>query len=163
MPESSICVFPKEAQLHVLLKQGRRGWLHPNHHLQGCFCHRHASPRGCHHPRCDRKRFLGELTYPLLLLFCLTCTVFPLSSLSVYMKAHPLCLCVLVCRVTAKTIVWSCTLLLLLLPLLYRLEGEGGAGWRALGARSVPSTTHGSCLRGGSARSEPITWENERY
>lgn len=54
---SSICVFPKETELHVLLKQGRRGWLHPNYHLEGCYCHRHALPCGSHHPRCDRNCF----------------------------------------------------------------------------------------------------------
>lgn len=136
-----------ETELHVLLKEGWRGRLQPNYHLEGFDCHRHASPRGCHHQRCDRRCFWR--TY-LSFLFYISFRVFPLSSLSVFMKAHPLCL--YVWRQAAKTIVWSCTLLLLLLPLLYRLEGEGGVAWRALGACSVQSTTHGSCTRGKNAR-----------
>lgn len=55
--ELSIGVFPKETELHVPLKQGWRSWLHPNYHLESCYCHRHASPHGCHHLRCDRKPF----------------------------------------------------------------------------------------------------------
>lgn len=68
---------------------------------------------------------LGELTYLLLCLSYPSCKVFAPSLLSVFMKAHPLCLFVLVWRVVAKKIVWSCTLLLLYPHLLYRLKGGG--------------------------------------
>lgn len=77
-----------ETELHVLLKEGWRGQLQPNYYLEGFHCHRHASPRGCHHQRCDRRCFWRT---HLSFLFYLSFRVFPLSSLSVFMKAHPLC------------------------------------------------------------------------
>ncbi|KAI4823917.1 hypothetical protein KUCAC02_012471, partial [Chaenocephalus aceratus] len=47
LPELSIGVFPKDTELHVLLKPGRRNWLLTNH-LEGCSSA--ASPCGCPHP-----------------------------------------------------------------------------------------------------------------
>lgn len=72
-------VYSQKRQLHVLLKQGRRGCLQPNYHLEGYYCHRHGSPRRCHHPRCDRRRFRENspclpASYSTFLLQC------PLSS-----------------------------------------------------------------------------------
>lgn len=147
MQESSIGVFPKETELHVLLKQRWRGWLHPNYHLEGCDCHRDASPRGCHHQRCDRKSFWENLPILSSLLYhC--CTIFPLSSLSAFKEAHPLCLCACV-AVSSKDN--SVVLHTSSSASTVQTDGRGDVAWRALGARSVQSTTHGSHTRGGSS------------
>lgn len=77
------------------------------------------------------------------------------------MKAHPLNF--YVWQKAAKTIVWSCTLLLLLLPVLYRPEGEGVLP-EELCERAQFSQPLTALVREGEALgSKPITWENEHY
>lgn len=78
-----------ETELHVLLREGWRGCLQPNYHLEGFDCYGHSMPRGCHYQRCHRRCFLGIC---LSFLFYLSFKVFYLSLLSVFMKAHPLSL-----------------------------------------------------------------------
>lgn len=95
---------------------------------------------------------LGELTYPLLSLFYLSCTVLPLSSLSVFMKAHSLSPCASVAGSSKDNSLVLHTSSSSSSASTVQTIGRGGVAWRALGARSVQSTTHGSCMRGGSAQ-----------
>lgn len=159
--DSSIDVIPKEAKLHVLLNLGQRGWFHPDaiwRVQRTCL-----TPWG---PSSEvwQKTLWGELTCPPQFLFCLCYTVFPLSLLFLFMKAHPSCLYMLMWWVAAKTAACSCTLLLLLLPVLYRLKGWGEVLPRALwerAQRSQPLTVR--AWEGELLGSMPITWESERY
>lgn len=135
-----------ETELHMLLREGWRGWLQPNCHLEGFDCYGHSLPCGCHYQRRHRRCFLGICRS---FLFYLSFKVFHLSLLSVFMKAHPLSQCVAgsskdnsVVLHTSYSSSSASTVL---------TGGRGGVAWRALGACSVQSTTHGSCTRGGSS------------
>lgn len=91
--KSSIGLFPKRDWAPCAAKTGMEGLASPKQPSGGlrlslaCLVPRVSSPEEW------QKKLLGELTYPFFSLFYLSCTVLSLSSLSVSIKAHPLCLC----------------------------------------------------------------------
>lgn len=99
-------------------------------------------------PEVWQKKLLGELTYPFLFTLPL---LYNLSSLLAFcLQGSPSSLCLCDCvAVSSKDN--SVVLHTSSSASTVQTGGRGDVAWRALGARSVQSTTHGSHTRGGSS------------
>lgn len=113
--------------------------------------------------------FRGKLTFPLLFLFYLSCTGFPLFLLCAFMKAHPFSLYVLMWREAAKTIVWSCTLHTSSSASTVQTGGRGRCCLESFGS-ALSAVNHSRLLyeRGkrsvqqwSPGRTNPIRWKRE--